>query len=137
MIKKHMTRRKDDWPFPHRTQHFDAIGQAFAVALLILVIPGLSGCVNASLAAARSKLSDGQYAAAHEQLMAAAGQPQKLSARERRGVLDDLCLIDVKIGAPSYPVAEQQRACSRAASQPGSRSGSTLAKGEATSRDTL
>src|SRR5260370_2890251 len=137
MIKKHMTRRKDDWPFPHRTQHFDAIGQAFAVALLILVIPGLSGCVNASLAAARSKLSAGQYAAAHEQLMAAAGQPQKLSARERREVLDDLCLTEFKIGAPSYPVAEQQRACTPAASQPASRRGSTLANVHAAQRAAL
>ncbi len=132
-----MTRRKDDWPFPHRTQHLSGVGQAFALALLILVIPGLSGCVNASLAAARSKLSAGQYAAAHEQLMAAAGQPQKLSARERREVLDDLCLTEFKIGAPSYPVAEQQRACARAASQPGSRSGSTLAKVEAAQRAAL
>src|SRR6266849_2858688 len=132
-----MTPRKDDWPFPHRTQYFGAIGQAFAVVLRILVIPGLSGCVNASLAAARSKLSDGQYAAAHEQLMAAAGQPQKLSARERREVLDDLCLIDVKIGTPSYSLAEQQRACARAASQPGSSSGPTLAQVEAAQRAAL
>src|SRR5713226_8797902 len=137
MIKRHLTRRKDDRPFPHRTQYFGTIGQAFAVVLLILIIPGLSGCLNASLAAARAKLREGQYAAAHEQLVAAASQPQKLSARERREVLDDLCLTEFKIGAPSYPVAEQQRACTRAASQPGSRSGSTLAQVEAAQRAAL
>lgn len=137
MIKKHLTRRKDDWPSPHRTQHFGAIGQAFALVLLILVVPGLSGCVNASLAAARASLSEGQYTAAHQQLMAAAGQPQELSARERREVLDDLCLTEVKIGAPSYPLAEQQRACGRAASQPGSSSGPTLAQVEAAQRAAL
>jgi hypothetical protein len=136
-MKGHMTRRKDDWPFPHRTQHFGAIGQAFAVVLLILVIPALSGCVNNSLAAARARLREGQYAAAHEQLMAAAGQPQKLSARERREVLDDLCLTEFKIGTPSYSLAEQQRACARAASQPGSSSGPTLAQVEAAQRAVL
>jgi hypothetical protein len=137
MIKGQMTRHKDDWPFPHRTRHFGAIGQPFAVFLLSLVIPGLSGCVNASLAAARARLSEGQYAAAHEQLVAAAGQPEKLSARERREVLDDLCLTEFKIGAPSYPVAEQQRACARAASQPGSGSGPTLVRVEAARRTAL
>src|SRR5713101_645235 len=117
MIKRHLTRRKDDRPFPHRTQYFGTIDQAFAVVMLILIIPGLSGCLNASLAAA--------------------SQPQQLSARERREVLDGLCLTEFKIGAPSYPVAEQQRACARAASQPGSRSGSTLAKVEAAQRAAL
>ncbi len=104
MIKRHLTRRKDDRPFPHRTQYFGTIDQAFAVVMLILIIPGLSGCLNASLAAARAKLKEGQYAAAHEQLVAAASQPQQLSARERREVLDGLCLTEFKIGAPSYPV---------------------------------
>src|SRR5260370_484181 len=137
MIKKDMTRRKDDWPFPHRTQHFGAIGQAFAVVLLILVILGLSGAITASLAAALAKLRQVKYAAGHEQPMAAAGRPQKLSARERREVLDDLCLTEFKIGAPSYPGAEQQRAFARAASQPGSSSGSTLTKFEAAQRAAL
>src|SRR5689334_17933825 len=119
MIKGHLTRREGDWPFPPPTaQHFDASGQAFALVLLILVVPWLNGCVNASLAAARARLSEGQYAAAHPQLMAAASQPQKLSARERREVLDDLCLTEFKIGAPSYSLAEQQRACARATSEP-------------------
>jgi hypothetical protein len=137
MIKGQMTRRKDDWPFPHRTQHFGAIGQAFAVLLLILGIPALSGCVNDSLAAARARLSEGQYAAAHEQLVTAAGQPQKLSARERREVLDDLRLTEFKIGAQSYSLAEQQRACARAASQPGSSSRPTLVQVEAAQRAAL
>jgi len=137
MIKGHMTRPKHDWPFPHRTNQFGAIGQAFAVVLLILVIPGLSGCLNASLAAARARLSEGQYAAAHEQLVAATRQPQKLSARERREVLDDLCLTEFKIGAPSYSLAEQQRACARAAGQPGNSSGPTLVQVEAAQRAAL
>jgi hypothetical protein len=137
MSKGHLTRRKADCPFPHRTRHFAAIGQPFAVILLILVVAGLSGCLNDSLAAARAKLSEGQYAAAHEQLMAAAQQPQKLSVRERRELLDDLCLTEFKIGAPSYPVAEQQHACARAASQPGSSSGPTLAQVEAAHRAAL
>jgi hypothetical protein len=137
MIKGHLTRRKNDWPLPLRKQQFGAIGRAFAVVLLILLIPGLSGCVNASIAAARAKLSAGQYAAAHEQLMAAAGQPEKLSARERREVLDGLCLTEFKIGAPSYSLAEQQRACARAASLPGSSRGPTLVQVEAAQRAAL
>jgi hypothetical protein len=138
MIKRHLTRREGDWPFPHPTaQHFEASGQAFAVVLLMLVVSGLSGCVNASLAAARARLREGQYAAAHQQLAAAASQPQKLSARERREILDDLCLTEFRIGAPSYSLADQQRACARAASHPGSSSGATLAQIEAAQRAAL
>jgi hypothetical protein len=138
MIKGHLTRREGDWPFPHSTApHFDASGQAFALVLLILVVPWLNGCVNASLAAARARLSEGQYAAAHQQLMVAASQPQRLSARERREVLDDLCLTEFKIGAPSHSLAGQQRACARAVSQPGSNSGPTLVQIDAAQRAAL
>ena len=107
------------------------------MVLLILFVPGLSSCVNASLAAARARLREGQYAAAHEQLMAAAGQPRRLSARERREVLDDLCLTEFRIGAPSYSLADQQRACARAASHRGSSSGATLVQIEAAQRAAL
>jgi hypothetical protein len=135
MIKGQMTRCAGDWPFLHPiARHFGAIGQAFALVVLILVVPVLSGCVNASLGAARVRLSEGQYVSAHRQLMAAASQPQKLSARERREVLDDLCLTEFKIGAPSYSLAEQQRACARTASEPGSGSGPILVQIEAAQR---
>ena len=135
--KERMRRHKKDWPFPHPSSHFGAIGRAFAAVLLMLVVPGLSGCVNDSLAAVRARLREGRYAAAHEQLMAPASQPQKLSARERREVLDDLCLTEFKIGAPSYSLAEQQRACARSVGQPRSNSGPTLARVEEAQRDAL
>ena len=133
-----MRRHKNDWPFPQPiAQHLEAISQAFALVLLIAVIPVLGGCLNASLTAARTSLREGQYATAHQQLLAAASQPQKLSTRERREVLDGLCLTEFKIGAPSYSLAEQQRACARAVSQPRSSSGPTLAQVEATQRAAL
>jgi len=77
---------------------------------------------------ARAKLKAGDYAAAHEQLIALAAHPDQLSAAQLREVKDDLCITDYTIGAPSFPPAEQRRACAEAAAVPGSNSAIVLAR---------
>jgi hypothetical protein len=85
-----------------------------------------AGCTNSALASARRNLAERNYAAAHRELLLAAQQQQALSSDERREVNDDLCLTEFMIGPPSYPLSEQQRMCSQAASVLGSESGATL-----------
>jgi hypothetical protein len=57
-----------------------------------------------------------------------ASHPEKLSAPERREVKDDLCIIEFTIGRPTYSLKEQQRVCTDASAEPGSRTGEVLAR---------
>lgn len=109
---------------------------ALAATVVALAV-GTSGCVNSSLAAARSEIEAGRYASAHQYLVAAQRSGEKLSARERREVADDLCLTEYRIGAPSYPLAEQARACSVAADRPGSPSAAILVEVQQAERNSL
>lgn len=101
---------------------------ALAVAALF------TGCTNASLVAARGELAAGHYAAAHQDLVTVSRSSEQLSAHERREIADGLCLTEYKIGAPVYPLAEQQHACATAANVPGSQSGVVLNKVESAQR---
>jgi hypothetical protein len=101
---------------------------AFAFAALF------AGCTNGSIAAARVEFAAGHYAAAHQDLVIASHNSEQLSARERREVADGLCRSEYKIGAPVYPLAEQQYACATAATASGSESGAVLEKVEGAQR---
>jgi len=114
--------------------HPGAIGAGLAglaristVAILVLIAGALSGCVNAQIAAARTDLTRGNYAAAHERFVAAS-HSAKLSDREQRELADGLCLTEFKIGSPTYPLAAVARTCADAASRPQSSSAPIVAK---------
>jgi len=87
-----------------------------------------AGCAPSALTVARAKLKAGDYAAAHEQLIALSAHPDQLSAAQLREVKNDLCITDYTIGAPSYPLAEQRQVCAEAAMLPGSNSALILAR---------
>jgi hypothetical protein len=106
-------------------------------ATLVALGVGTSGCVNGSLAAARGEIKAGRYASAHQYLIAAEHSEAKLSAREQREVADDLCLTEYRIGAPSYPLAEQARVCSTGAGRPGSQSAAILVEVQQAERTAL
>jgi hypothetical protein len=110
--------------------HAKAASQLAAVAIAAVSVAFcaiFSGCVNSSVQAARDEISAGNYAAAHKDLVAAQ-RSGKLSARERREVTNDICLTEYNVGAPTYPLAEQARACTAAEERPGSPSIQLLVK---------
>lgn len=104
---------------------------ALGVASMAIVV---SGCAPSALATSRQQMAAGQYAAAHHELVALLANPQHLSPSERREARDDLCLIEHRIGPPTYPLSAQLMTCQGAAREPGSQSGSTLALIEASMR---
>jgi hypothetical protein len=87
-----------------------------------------AGCAPSALTTARARMKAGDYARARPDLVALSAHPEKLSSSELREVKDDLCITDYTIGAPSYPLAEQQETCAEAAAEPGSSSGVLLAR---------
>jgi hypothetical protein len=97
------------------------------VAFAIAVAVGLSACAPSALTAARSQIAAGNYPAARQELAALSARSD-LSESQRREVNDDLCLCDFMIGRPTYTLAEQRRVCADAAKQPGSQSGSIIAR---------
>jgi hypothetical protein len=86
-----------------------------------------AGCTNASMANARHQMAAGNYASAHQYFAAEAAKSAQLSPRQRRMVMDGLCLTEYQIGAPSYPLMRQLRSCAAALNQPDSESGPTFA----------
>jgi len=53
---------------------------------------------------------------------------RSLNESQRREVKDDLCLVDFKIGRPTYTLAEQRAVCLDAMKEPGSESASIVAQ---------
>jgi hypothetical protein len=100
---------------------------------LLLLSTLLSGCVPSALSSARHRIAEGQYAAAHRELLGI--QMGTLSLSERREVKDDLCLSEFMIGEPGYSIGEQRRACVEAALEPGSQSVQFIEKLDAAARD--
>jgi hypothetical protein len=87
-----------------------------------------AGCAPSALTSARTRMKAGDYAGARPELVALSAHPENLSAAELREVKDDLCVTDFTIGAPSFPLAEQQQTCAQAAAEPGSNSDPILAR---------
>lgn len=135
----HVSRMRESVPNSSNVRTDLSSRQRFlAVAATVAALSvGTSGCVNGSLAAARSEIEAGHYASAHQYLIAAERSEEKLSAREQREVADDLCLTEYRIGTPSYPLAEQARACSIAADRPGSQSAAILVEVQQAERNSL
>jgi hypothetical protein len=98
-------------------------GPALAIALAVW----LSGCAPSALTAARSQIKAANYPAAREELVALSARSD-LSPSQRREVKDDLCLCDFMIGLPTFTLAEQRNVCADAAKEPGSQSGSIIAR---------
>ena len=88
----------------------------------------LAGCAPSALTSARSQIAAGNYAAAHQQLVALSAHESDLSSSERREVKDDLCLSDFMLGRPAFTTAEQRSVCAAAMKEPGSQSASIIAK---------
>ena len=103
-------------------------------ASIAACIAAISGCAPVALSTAREKMSRGEYAAAHEQLLALS-ERSGLSTSQRREVYDDLCLSEFMIGRPTYSLTEQRIRCSAAAAQPGSDSTTVLARIDTQIRD--
>jgi hypothetical protein len=99
---------------------FARAARSHFVSLTVAAAVVLTGCTNTSIAAARRDLAASRYAAAHQKLVAAQRADGQLSYGERREVWDDLCLTEYKIGAPTYPLAEQYRMCAEAVMRGGS-----------------
>ncbi len=108
-------------------------GRLIATGLALV----LSGCVPSALSSARHSIAQGQYAAAHQQLVELSAHSAKLSPAERRELKDDFCLTEFMIGRPQYSLHEQRRACSDAAAEPGSQSGQMLGRIEDETRKEL
>ncbi len=107
----------------------DFVGKRFAAGVALasaLAVLAATGCAPSALTPARAHMKAGDYAGARPELIALSAHPEQLSAAELREVKDDLCVTDFTIGAPSFPLAEQQQACALAASEPGSNSGPLL-----------
>src|SRR5258708_5446291 len=88
----------------------------------------LAGCAPSALTSARSQIAAGNYAAAHQQLLALSAHESDLSASEGREVKDDLCLSDFMLGRPSFTIAEQRSVCADAMKDPGSKSATIMAR---------
>jgi hypothetical protein len=93
----------------------------------------LSGCAPSALSSARHQIAEGQYAAAHRELLGI--QMNTLSLDERREVKDDICLSEFMIGEPGYSMGEQRRVCTEAALEPGSQSVQFIDKLDAATRN--
>jgi hypothetical protein len=78
------------------------------------------------LSTARTSMAAGQYVKAHDELEAALKDPSVKGA-QRREIKDDLCEVEVKVGAPTYPLVREHQTCADAASEPGSTSAQRLA----------
>ena len=94
---------------------------AFALAV------ALSACAPSALSTARSQIAAANYPAARQELVALSAR-NDLSDSQRREVKDDLCLVDFRIGRPTYSLAEQRGVCLEASKEPGSNSGSIIAQ---------
>src|SRR5258707_12846343 len=94
---------------------------AFALAA------ALSACAPSALSTARSQIAAANYPAARQELVALSARTD-LNETQRREIKDDLCLVDFKIGRPTYSIAEQRGVCLDAMKVPGSQSGSILAQ---------
>jgi hypothetical protein len=106
-------------------------GQALlAIALAV----ALSACAPSALSTARSQIAAANYPAARQELVALSARTD-LSDSQRREVKDDLCLVDFKIGRPTYTLAEQRAVCLDASKEPGSDSSSIIAQIDAAERD--
>jgi hypothetical protein len=99
-------------------------GQAAIATVLVIA---LSGCAPSALTSARSQIAAANYPAARQELVALSSRSD-LSPSERREVKDDLCLCDFMIGRPTYTLAEQRGVCLDASQEPGSQSGSIIAR---------
>jgi hypothetical protein len=106
-------------------------GQALVAVSLALA---LSACAPSALSSARSQIAAANYPAARQELVALSTRTD-LSDSERREVKDDLCLVDFKIGRPSYTLTEQRAVCLDASKEPGSQSSSIIAQIDAAERD--
>ena len=109
-------------------------GTRIVGAWIAACLVAVSGCAPIALTTAREKMSRGEYAAAHQQLVELS-ERSDLSTTQRREVYDDLCLSEFMIGRPAYPLSEQRIRCSAAAAQPGSDSTTVLARIDARIRD--
>jgi hypothetical protein len=105
-----------------------ARGKAPPPTFLLLALLAFWGCTNATLGSARQEIAQHRYEEAHGLLLAALNKPGALSPAERREVLDGLCLTEVRIGPPAYPLAEQRWRCSVANAYPGSPESQALAE---------
>jgi hypothetical protein len=104
-----------------------AVTWALRAALLSCLAPVAAACTNAMLTSARTSMAAGHYAQAHEELETALANPS-LKASERREVKDDLCALEVEVGAPTYSLPRQHQTCVDAVREPGSSSAQRLAK---------
>jgi hypothetical protein len=108
---------------PHHTS-LRIAGRAFvAIALAV----ALSACAPSALSTARSQIAAANYPAARQELVALSARTD-LNESQRREVKDDLCLVDFKIGRPTYTLAEQRAVCLDAMKVPGSESGTIIAQ---------
>lgn len=111
-----------------------SIASALAISIIGTLIVIASGCAPSALSSAHRKMVAGQYAAAHQELMAI--PLDSLSASQRREVKDDICLSEFMIGEPTYSSGEQRRVCADAATEPGSQSAQLVDKIDAQVRRT-
>jgi hypothetical protein len=124
-----MPRQNLSSTLPHALVRF--AGRAVvAVALAV----ALSACAPSALTSARSQIAAANYPAARQELVALSTRTD-LSDSERREVKDDLCLVDFKIGRPTYTLAEQRAVCLDASKEPGSQSSSIIAQIDQAERD--
>ncbi len=106
-------------------------GQALATIGLAVA---LSACAPSALSTARSQIAAANYPAARQELVALSAHSD-LTESQRREIKDDLCLVDFKIGRPTYTLAEQRGVCLDAMKEPGSDSASIIAQIDAAERD--
>ncbi|MGH7906474.1 MAG: hypothetical protein ACREP6_07575 [Candidatus Binataceae bacterium] len=98
----------------------------FFAVLSAVVALSAAGCADSALARARRNIAAHQYAEGHQQALAALENRERLSAAGRREAEDDVCETEFSIGAPTYPLSEQQKRCAQAAAESGSHSGPIL-----------
>ena len=119
----------------HLSQHPATVALPFfAVAILCAAF---AGCTDASITRANHETASGNYATAHEYFAIEATKSAQLSPRERRQVMDGLCLTEYQMGAPTYPLIRQLHTCAAALNEPGSESGRTFANVARKERESL
>lgn len=118
--------RRDSDPYSSTCSNFIRIALQLGVATALASF--IWGCAPSALSSARSQIAAGNYAAAHQQLVALSAHENDLSASDRRELKDDLCLSDFMLGRPSFTIAEQRIVCAEAMKEPGSQSASIVAR---------